>query len=70
MTSINSEEPLTIRMPSAPSGEYVSIDIHEDNESKEIINTGDWMIGVTGCVGVLIILAGATIGLLYLGKLL
>ena len=73
MTSINSQEPLTIIIPSAPlapSGDYISIDINEDNESNEVINTGDWIIGVTGCVGVLILLAGVTIGLLYAGKVL
>jgi hypothetical protein len=65
MTSINSEE------PSVPSAPYISIDILDsDDESNEVITSADWAIGIAGCVGVLIVLAGATIGLLYAGKIL
>ena len=64
MKSINS-------MPLASPITYISIDILEsDDESKEVITTGDWAIGVVGCVGVIIVLTGVTIGLLYAGGLL
>lgn len=58
-------------MPLASPITYISIDILEsDDESNEVITTGDWAIGVVGCVGVIIVLTGVTIGLLYAGGLL
>ena len=64
MTSVNS-------LPLASPINYSSIDILEsDDESNEVITTGDWAFGIAGCVGLVIVLAGITIGLLYAGGIL
>lgn len=65
MTSINSE----------PAVNHVVVNVNydlldTDTESNEVITAGDYAFGLAGAAGLIIVLTGVTIGLLYAGGIL